>query len=91
MRLEFRPLLVCGTLGHDGVQDVMLIDNEQSEEEQGKALWHEVVHLLLDSAGWAPEDHDEEQVEEMACRLAKACPEIVGMLKATTSTKATNT
>ena len=54
--------------------DVILIDSEQPEAEQLVALWHETLHLL----GLT----DEDQVEAMAQRLAKACPEILAAVKA---------
>lgn len=73
MKLIFRPLLVSGMLGADAEGHVMLIDNEQSEIEQVRAIWHETAHLLLQAAG-SPFVHDEVYIEQLAHSLASATP-----------------
>lgn len=79
VRVTFRPMLVSGMLAGSKEGIEILIDDEQSEEEQARAIWHETVHLLLMGAG--REHHDEKKVEEIAQRLAAACPEIAKMLR----------
>lgn len=68
----FRPLLVSGMLAVQEVWPMILIDSEQSREEQAKAIFHEVLHLL----GVV----DEEGAERMAVKLAAACPELPSLL-----------
>lgn len=82
MRLEFRPMLVSGMTGCDDHGAVtMLIDSEQCEAAQARALYHEMIHALL-IAGDAPKEaHDEEKIEALAVRLAAAVPEIIRFIK----------
>ena len=63
LRVEFRPLLVQGMLLRVGESDewLMLIDSEQSREEQGITIIHELLHF----AGL----EDEELVERLAREL----------------------
>jgi hypothetical protein len=70
VKLEFRPLLVSGMLTISG--DI-LIDNEQTEFEQIKSVWHEMLHLLLLAAG-SPHASDEAYVDALAGELAMATP-----------------
>jgi hypothetical protein len=73
MRFMLRPMLVSGMLADtpcDG--PIVLIDSEQSQAEQAVAVFHELLH----SIGM----EDEHQVEGLAVRLGKACPDIVAHL-----------
>lgn len=68
-----RPLLVQGMLGRreDGV--IILIDDELTPKGETITLWHEVIHLLMSASDG---EHDEEEVERYAQRLAAQYPEI---------------
>lgn len=79
LKIEFRPLLVSGMTAMRGSSTVILIDSDQSEDEQNRALWHEAVHVLMLGAG--VEIHDETKVESMAMQLAAACPDFAAFLK----------
>jgi hypothetical protein len=73
-KIIFCPMLTCGFTGTNEAGDVcILIDSEQDEREQTVTLYHEALHLL----GLV----DEEQVEAMAQRLAKACPELLAAVR----------
>lgn len=76
VRIIVRPLLTRGMLAADGNQlikrPVIIIDSEQTEEEQVISLWHETLHLL----GLT----NEAEVEAIAKELAKAYPAILRRL-----------
>ena len=74
------PLLVSGMLtSRDGTdRPLILIDKDQPPEEQNKALWHEIVHLLLWSA--SETDHDEAEIEMLAQRLHAAWPDALSRI-----------
>ena len=80
LEVRIRPLLVSGGLSYRVPTKcpVILIDSEQSQDEQLLALWHEIVHLIR-SAGDGPQD--EESVEAAAIKLAAACPEALDWIK----------
>lgn len=73
LRVEFRPLLVNGMLATEPKGRVILIDSEQSQQEQAISLYHEMLHLI----GLK----DEEKVEDMAQQLAEAVPWIIEDVK----------
>lgn len=83
LRVVFRPLLVQGVFATDAEGPILFIDCDQSEREQAVSVWHETLHLLLCASGYAKHEHDEEQIDAIAERLADACPEIVGLLRRT--------
>ena len=64
-----RPLLVSGMLTTD---DAILIDSEQSKQQQHNALWHELVHRILIELGM--DEHDEVAVEQVALLMARSFP-----------------
>lgn len=66
-----RPLMTSGGLCEG---PVILIDSDQTPQEEAVAIWHEVVHLLQDAGGF---DQDEESVEAAAQKLAASCPEVI--------------
>ncbi len=70
-----RPLLVSGMLASSPRGVAILVDDGQDAEQQGLAIWHEVVHLLMHAGG--REQHDEAEVEHIAERLYKACPQVL--------------
>lgn len=73
--VTFRPLLTSGTLATDAAGRVhLLVDNEQSELEQLRALCHELMHLVG--------IEDEDQAEILGRRIAEACPELLAVVKA---------
>lgn len=79
LRVEVRPLLSCGGCGFgDGSIFIMLADDLQRQDARVTA-WHEVIHILK-MAGGQMDGHNESQVDDMAVKLADACPEILEML-----------
>lgn len=75
LRIHVRPLLVEGCIAYTPAVVEILLDSEQTPTEAAHTLWHELVHLLLILGGRT--DHDEEQVDKIAARLAQACPEVL--------------
>lgn len=73
LRIIVRPLLVSGILAHSDDGLLILIDEEQSEQEQEKAFWHELAHLL----GF----EKEEMAERFAFFLAGKFPNLMLRLK----------
>lgn len=67
--IKVRPMLVSGMLAKDERGPVILLDSEQSPEEQVRTFWHEILHLV----GIV----DEVQAEELAMVLAGTCPTIL--------------
>lgn len=80
-RLMFRPLVVSGMLATDDSGWVILVDNEQSREEQTVALCHELVHTVLLASG--QHAHDEALVDDLALRMARACPDLLDLIRPT--------
>lgn len=80
LTFQFRPLLLSGMILLDKETDgvLILIDSEQSEEQQTITLWHEIIHHLEIAAG---KSSGEEAVEALAVKLAKACPEVLQLCK----------
>lgn len=55
----------------------VVVHPDQSKEEIAVALWHEIIHLIRNSAGSRMEGSEEEEfVEKHARQLAAACPQI---------------
>jgi len=77
LSFERRPLLVDGSFGFkkDG-SAFILVNSEDSRNEQTITLWHEMVHLIMMAGGLSPSNHDEEAIEKTARKLADCCPEI---------------
>lgn len=78
LTIKFRRLLYSGMVmtptdpGKIGY--MILVNSEQSEEQQAITLWHEIIHVLELANDKAS---GEEAVEALAVKLAKACPEIL--------------
>jgi hypothetical protein len=76
-----RPMLISGMLakGTDDLEGrhLVLVNSEDSEEEQTITLWHEIVHLIRLAGGLPEELHDEKEIEAAARKIAEACPEIL--------------
>lgn len=73
LRIERRPLLVSGMLADSLDGPLILIDSEQPADEQRRAKWHEVVHMVWQAEGGvAP--HDEKDVDDLAraCAIAES-------------------
>lgn len=83
LSITFRPLLVSGTYGQAPNGIVILIDSEQPPEQQLKAVWHEVLHLVLTALDKV---HDENWIETAALRLATACPDLLSQPRASVKT-----
>lgn len=69
LRVEYRPLLVSGMLANSPDGPTILIDSESSEQEQQRALWHEIVHMVREAQGLP---QDEESVERDAQAIVAA-------------------
>lgn len=85
-RLVFRPLVVSGMLATDDAGWVILVDNEQSREEQTIAFCHELVHTALLASG--QHVHDEAVVDDLASRMARACPDLLDLVRPAPTTAA---
>lgn len=77
-----RPMRISGMLAK-GTEDlegrhIVLVNSEDTEEEQAITLWHEIVHLIQLAGGLPEELHDEKEIEAAAGKIAKVCPEILG-------------
>jgi len=75
LRIKARPLLVPATMGYGPATIFIYVATEQSREEAAISVWHEVVHVLLFAGG--AHEHDEDEVERAAQKLAKAYPEVL--------------
>jgi hypothetical protein len=81
-RIEIRPLLIGGMVATEPSGAWwLLLDAEQEARQKAISLWHETVHLLMFAAGLPAPQHDEQQIEAIAVRLAAACPDILQILK----------
>ena len=66
-------MLIQGQLCTDEDDYVILIDSEQSQEEQDKTYWHELAHLVLLEYGI--EKQDEDKIDSIAELLMKQTTE----------------
>ena len=81
MRIIIRPLLVSGMIGTELAieETVILVNSEQSQEQQAIAFWHELLHAAL---GKPWEGHNEDWIEERAKALAAAFPDVWPVVRA---------
>lgn len=81
MRIHIRPLLVSGMIGKEPATEstIILVNSEQSHEQQAIAFWHELLHAAL-GAPW--EGHNEDWIEEKAKLLAAQHPDVWPVVKA---------
>lgn len=75
LRVEVRPLLTSGGCGSGPGSIFILLADDLTKAEAAKTLWHEVVHILKRAGGDL--NHDEDQVDAAAEKLAAACPEVL--------------
>lgn len=75
LEIKVVPLLACGGIGHGPNGVFMLVADDLTRHEAAKTLWHETVHWLRSANTNAV--HCESEIEEIAEKLAAACPEIV--------------
>jgi len=77
-KIIVRPLLTMGTLARDNDtgEIAILLCDQMNKQQATETLWHEVLHLLHSNINKSLK-HNENKIEEMCVRLAKACPEIL--------------
>lgn len=75
IRIEVRPLLICGNTGSGPGSVFIMLADDLSRKEATETLWHEFVHIFRQIGGKT--DPAETEVEAIARRLAVACPEIL--------------
>jgi hypothetical protein len=77
LRIKVRPLLVPATMGFGPSSIFIYVAPDATREDAAVSLWHELVHVLKFAGGH--QEHDEEEVEALAQRLASACPEVLAL------------
>ena len=75
MRIKVRPLLSSGGMGYGPGSIFILLADDLNRDEATVTLWHEIVHILKKVGGHA--EHDEDEVDALAKKLAAVCPEIL--------------